>query len=132
MKHLLIVDDDPDHRLILRTMLEAEGYACEEAMDGEGALLKLNTDQMALVLTDLNMPGVNGLQLIDQMQNLAYTRNTPVILLTSLFREDIPVKAYTSRARAILSKPFDFSKLLAEVRGVIGQPKLSELCITVS
>ncbi len=127
MKELLIVDDNSDHRLILRTMLEAEGYECEEAVDGEGALSMLLTDQVALVLTDLNMPGMNGLQLIDEMQHLTCTRNTPVILLTSQFTEDIPVKAYTSRARAVLSKPYDFSKLLVEVNSAIGQSRTAML-----
>jgi PleD family two-component response regulator len=64
MKLLLIVDDDPDHRLILRTRLEAKGYGCEEAEDGEVALSKLKKDQTALVITELNMPRMNGLQLI--------------------------------------------------------------------
>ncbi len=127
MKHLLIVEDDPDHRLILRTMLEAEGYECDEAMDGERALSMVMTDEVALVLIDLNMPGMNGLQLIDEMQTLACTRNTPVILLTSQFTEDISVKAYASGARAILSKPYDFSKLLLEVNGAIGQSKAAML-----
>ncbi len=131
MKHLLIVEDDPDHRLILRTMLEAEGYECEEAMDGEEALSVLMTNEVALVLTDLNMPGMNGLQLIDEIQALACTRNTPVILLTSQLTEDIPVKAYTSRARAILPKPYDFLQLLLEVSGAIGQPESSALPTTV-
>lgn len=130
MKHLLIVEDDPDHRLILRTMFEAEGYQCEEAMDGQGALSILSTDQVGLVLTDLNMPRMNGLQLIDEMKTLASTQNIPVILLTSQLMEDIPGRAYTNSARAVLSKPFDFSQLLAEVRCAIGQPELSALCST--
>ncbi len=127
MKRLLIVDDDPDHRLILRTMLEAEGYECKEAMDGEEALSMMTADQAALVLTDLNMPGMSGLQLLDQMQSLACTRNTPLILLSSQCAEDIPVKAYRSRAHAILSKPYDFSKLLAEVSCAIKQSESTVL-----
>ena len=131
MKHLLIVDDDPDHRLILRTMFEAEGYECEEAMDGGRALSKLHTAQIALVLTDFNMPGMNGHQLIDQMQTSALTRNTPVIILTRQSMEDIPAQVSSSRARAVLSKPYDFSKLLAEVCCAIGQPESSALPTTV-
>ncbi len=127
MKHLLIVEDDPDHRLILRTILEAEGYQCEEAMDGQSALSILITDQVDLVLTDLNMPRMNGLQLIDEMKNFPFTQNTPVILLTSQVMEDLPGKAYTHCAQAVLSKPFDFTKLLTEVRSLIGKPELSTL-----
>jgi CheY-like chemotaxis protein len=123
MKRLLIVDDDPDHRLILRTMFEAKGYGCEEAEDGGVALSKLETDQMDLVLTDLNMPGMNGLELIDQMGRLALLQNTPAILMTIQSMEDMSSEAYKTGARAIISKPYDFSKLLEEVDSAIGQPE---------
>ena len=123
MKRLLIVDDDPDHRLILRTMFEAKGYGCEEAEDGGVALSKLETDQMSLVLTDLNMPGMNGLELIDQMGRLALLQNTPAILMTIQSMEDMSSEAYKIGARAIISKPYDFSKLLEEVDSAIGQPE---------
>ena len=122
MKRLLIVDDDPDHRLILRTMFEAKGYGCEEAEDGGVALSKLETDQMSLVLTDLNMPGMNGLELIDQMGRLALLQNTPAILMTIQSMEDMSSEAYKIGARAIISKPYDVSKLLEEVDSAIGQP----------
>ncbi len=120
MKRLLIVDDDPDHRLILRTMLEAKGYGCEEAEDGGVALSKLETDQAALVLTDLNMPGMNGLELIDQMGRLALLENTPAILMTSQPMEDMSSEAYKAGALAVISKPYDISKLLEEVGRAIG------------
>ena len=97
MKRLLIVGDDPDHRFILRTMLEAEGYECEEALAGQAALSKLRTVQIDLVLTDLNMPGMNGLQLSDQLRMFTFTRNTSVISLTSQSME-----GYTRRG---LHKP---------------------------
>lgn len=127
MKHLLIVDDDSDHRLILRTMLEAKGYGCEEAEDGEGALAKLKTDQVALVLTDLHMPGMNGLELIDHMGRLALLQNIPVILMTSQSTEDMSSEAFKTGVWAVISKPYDLSKLLEEVGRAIGQPESAEL-----
>lgn len=127
MKRLLIVDDNPDHRLILRTMLEAKGYECEEAVDGGMALSKLETERVALVLTDLYMPGMNGLELIDQMERLALLHNTPAILMTSQSMEDMPSEAYKTGARAIISKPYDLRQLLEEVDRAIGQPKSDEL-----
>jgi len=121
MKRLLIVDDDPDHRLILRTMFEAKGYGCEEAEDGSVALSKLKTDQIALVLTDLSMPKMNGLQLIDWMGSLALLKNTPAILMTSQSMEDMSTEANKTGAWAVISKPYDFPKLLEEVGRAIGQ-----------
>ena len=123
MKRLLIVDDDPDHRLILRTMFEAKGYGCEEAKDGGAALSKLKVDQVDLVLTDLDMPGMNGLQLIDQMGRASLLKRTPAILVTSQIMEGISSEAFKTGARAVISKPFDLSKLLEEVGRAIGEPE---------
>lgn len=123
MKRLLIVDDDPDHRLILRTRFEAKGYECEEAEDGGVALSKLKKDQMALVLTELNMPRMNGLQLIDQMGRLSLLKTTPAILVTTQSLDEMAKEAYKIGARAEISKPYDFSKLLVQIGRAIGQPE---------
>lgn len=131
MKRLLLVDDDPDHRLILRTMFEAKGYGCEEAEDGDVALSKLvEEDQLDLVLTDLDMPVMNGLELIERMKRLAFLKNTPVILMTSHSREDISSEAYKTGVRAVISKPYDFSKLLDEVGRAIGHKSCE--CMTIA
>ena len=78
---------------------------------------------MALVLTDLNMPRMNGLQLIDQMGRLSLLKTTPVILVTNQVVDEMSSKAYKLGARAVISKPYNFSKLLEEVGRAIGQPE---------
>ena len=123
MKRLLIVDDDPDHRLLLRTMFEAKGYGCEEAEDGSAALSKLGTDQVALVLTDLYMPRMNGLQLINQMGRLALLKKTPAILMTSQSIYEMSSHVSQAGAFTVISKPFDFPELLEEVGRAVGQPE---------
>ena len=123
MKRLLIVDDDPDHRLILRTMFESKGYGCKEAEDGGAALSKLGADQVDLVLTDLDMSGMNGLQLIDQMARASLLKRTPAILVTSQSMEGMSSEAFKAGARAVFSKPYDLSKLLEEVGRAIGEPE---------
>ena len=124
MTCLLIVDDDPDHRLIVRTQLEAEGYECEEAENGWNALSKLKTHQVALVLTDLYMPGMNGLELVHQLGTLA--TNIPVILMTSQSRAEMPRVADDFRRLKILSKPYNFRELLESVRRSLRQGESDE------
>jgi DNA-binding NtrC family response regulator len=123
MKRLLLVDDDPDHRLILRTRFEARGYECEEAEDGGVALSTLKKDQIALVITELNMPRMNGLQLFGQMAKLSLLQTTPTILVTSRSKVERFSKAYELGTRAVISKLYDCSKLLEEVGRAIGEPK---------
>jgi two-component system chemotaxis response regulator CheY len=121
LKRLLIVDDEIDHRLILRTRFEKHGFVCEEAEDGTVAMEKLTIQTMDVVLTDQHMPRMNGLQLIEQMGRLQLLKNTPVILLTSQLIDKMFSQASQAGARAVISKPYDFPKLLEEVRRAIGQ-----------
>ncbi len=67
MKHILLVDDDARHRMRLRGLLEAEGYRCEEAQDGQEALEKLASGSFALVITDYLMPSASGFDLLRAM-----------------------------------------------------------------
>ncbi len=127
MMRLLIVDDDSDHRLILRNMFEANGYGCDEAEDGGEALSKLRADKVDIVLTDLHMPGMNGLELINQMGRLASLQHTPAILMSSQSREDMPYEAHKTGACAVISKPYDLHELLEEVSRAIGQAEPDEL-----
>jgi len=123
LKRLLIVDDEIDHRLILRTRFEKHGFVCEEAEDGTVAMEKLTIQTMDLVLTDQHMPRMNGLQLIDQMGRLPLLKNTPAILMTSQSIEEVSSDAAQGGVRAVISKPFDFPKLLEQVSRAVGQPE---------
>ncbi|MDH5426882.1 MAG: response regulator [Nitrospirota bacterium] len=121
MKRLLIVDDEADHRLILRTILESCGYACEEAEDGMGALEQLAMTPMDLVLTDMNMPKMNGFQLIDTMAKFSLFSRIPVIIMTSQSMEGRSIEASKTGTWTLISKPYDFPKLLEAVNRAIGQ-----------
>ena len=118
MKHLLIVEDDPDHRLILRTMFEAEGYQCEEAMDGQGALSILSTDQVGLVLTDLNMPRMNGIQFLTELRQDPLLKKTIVFVLTTSKRDEDKAEAYDLNVAGYIVKEtagHDFLELIGMV-----------------
>ena len=122
MKRLLIVDDNSDHRFILRTMLEGKGYACEEAEDGTVALERLGTERMDLVLTDFNMPRTDGLQLIEQMAERTQLQKIPVILITSQEIGEVPRSSHKDRLYAILPKPYESQEVLAAVACAIDTP----------
>jgi len=120
LKRLLIVDDEIDHRFLLRIRFENHGFVCEEAEDGIVAIEKLTIQKMDLVLTDQHMPRMNGLELIEQMGRLPLLKKTPTILMTSQSITEMFSPASQAGAHTVISKPYDFPKLLEEVRRAIG------------
>ncbi len=115
MKRVLIVDDESDHRLLLRDVLEVNGYACEEAADGVEALAVLSASSVDLILTDLNMPRMNGKELIGRLTDSEGPVMIPIILVTSEDPESIPSCTTSNGWFAILSKPYQWGNLLTAV-----------------
>lgn len=119
--HILIVDDDPDIRDILRLLLETQGYAVSEAEDGTSALdfLASHSD-LDLIILDVMMPGMSGMEACDAMR--AYT-NAPILFLTAKSNESDRLDAYRSGGDAFLSKPFSQAVLLAKVSSLLRRYK---------
>lgn len=105
MKHILLVDDDASHRMTLRDLLELEGFRCEETEDGEEAEEKLASDSFDLLITDLNMPGVNGFDLLMAMAEDSMLEATPVMVITGELDEEIRKYVLEYGAATILFKP---------------------------
>ena len=114
-KKILIVDDEPDHRVVLSTMLDSKGYVCVEATDGVVALEVLETMPIDLVLTDLNMPRMNGLELIEHIAGLTNCQAMPIILVTSQVLDLHPPISSIRNLFAILSKPYEWSSLFSAI-----------------
>ena len=108
---ILIVEDDEPIRFALRELLEAEGYEVVVAADGREALAALSRITPALVVTDLNMPHVDGVALCRRLRADPATRKVPIVVLTAAHRID----GITGRVDAIIRKPFDIDDLLATV-----------------
>ncbi len=119
MKHILLVDDDASHRMSLRDLLEVEGFRCEETEDGEEAEEKLASDSFDLVITDLNMPGVNGFDLLMAMAEDSMLETTPVMVITGNLNEDIRKDVLGFGAAAVLFKPYQPRYLLSIVAKTI-------------
>ncbi|BAI76202.1 two component, response regulator (plasmid) [Azospirillum sp. B510] len=111
---ILIVDDAENVRYSLRTSLEDAGYTVEEAVDGEEALTRLDSDAFDLVIADVWMPRLNGIDLLQKMR--AISPNTPVLIITGGAAR-IPIESTAAMARTwgadkVFYKPFDNSELI--------------------
>lgn len=115
---ILIVDDAENVRYSLRTSLEDAGYAVDEAVDGEEALTRLQSSTFDLVIADVWMPRLNGIDLLQRMRTIS--PNTPVFVVTGGAAR-IPIESTAAMARTwgadhVFYKPFDNENLIATIR----------------
>jgi DNA-binding response OmpR family regulator len=100
---ILIVDDEPNARLVFRTTLQSDGYAVFEAEDGEAALGFLNASPFDLVLLDLKMPGIGGMETLRRLRHAGH--DVPVVIVTAHGSIPDAVQAMKFGAIDFLSKP---------------------------
>ncbi|MGD0200786.1 MAG: response regulator transcription factor [Bryobacteraceae bacterium] len=119
---ILIVDDEPQIRRVMRTTLAAQGYIVADARSGEEALEKLRTERFDLVLLDLNMPGMGGLA---ACRAIRADPDIPIIILSVRDAEKDKVQALDAGADDYVSKPFGIEELLARIRAALRHSPLS-------
>lgn len=112
-RRILVVDDEAQILRVLRQILTAQGYALRTAEDGESAFQIYKDWQPALVLTDLQMEGVNGLELCRRIRS---TSDVPIIVLSVRNEEESIVEALDAGADDYVTKPFGTNELLARLR----------------
>ena len=113
---ILIVEDEPPIRRLLRTTLGANDYRTQEAATGGEAMSALRHHRPDLVLLDLGLPDIDGLQLIGQIRKLA---PVPIVVLSSRGDEQAKVAALDSGADDYVTKPFGADELLARIRAAL-------------
>ncbi len=113
MRRILVIDDEPQITRMLRTSLQVGGYAVETAANGREGFQKFEISQPDLVITDLAMPEMDGLELTRAIRRVA---DTPVIVLSVRGGEAMKVTALDDGADDYLTKPFSMPELLARVR----------------
>ena len=119
-KTILTVDDSKSLRQMVAFSLKAAGFTVVEAEDGEDGLAKAREHDIDLVLTDQNMPKMDGLTLIRELRaTVAYTRK-PILMLTTESSDEMKNKGRAVGATGWLVKPFDPVKLIAVVNKVLG------------
>ena len=115
-RRILVVDDEPQIRLILHKALAKQGYEVQTAIDGAVALEIFRNWPPNLVVTDLSMPKMNGLELCRQLSAIS---NVPIIVLTVKGEESMKVKALDAGADDYVTKPFGMEELLARLRALL-------------
>jgi two-component system KDP operon response regulator KdpE len=113
---ILIVDDDPQIRRVMRVMLTGANYEVVDVRSGDDALLKLREFLPDLVLLDLNMPGMGGL---DACRAIRESSDVSIIVLTVKSDESDKVKALDAGADDYVTKPFNRDELLARIRAAL-------------
>ena len=119
-KRILAVDDSASIRQVERLVLGGAGYDVVEAVDGRDALTRLASATPALILTDLNMPNLNGLDLIRAVRANPAFRFTPIVMVTTESNDEKKQAAKAAGATGWIVKPFTPDQLLAVVKKVIG------------
>lgn len=115
MVHILIVDDHSTSQRLMSFILQQHQYMTTTAMNGREALECLAEQSFDLVITDLNMPEVNGLELLRQMRMHERYRSIPVIILTGSVQDHDQVRAHEAGAIAFLTKPVGSDEVIATV-----------------
>lgn len=118
-KTILIVDDSASLRQVVKIALTGAGYAVVEACDGQDALKKTNGTKFHLIITDINMPNMDGLEFLAAVKQLAAYRFTPVIMLTTESAADKKQMGREGGAKAWIVKPFQPEQLLAAVAKLV-------------
>jgi two-component system NtrC family response regulator len=119
---ILVVDDDDNLRWVLQTQLEQMGYAAATAANGAAALQAIDKDPPALVISDLKMPALSGMELLEQIRR-DYPE-IPVLIITAFGTIQSAVQAMRAGAYDYLTKPIDYDELGIAVSRVLEHSRL--------
>ena len=116
MPKILVIDDESDVLLIVKTTLEAEGFKCVTASNGPDGLEIAQTDKPNLILLDFMMPGMDGFAVLSELKNSDATALIPVIMLTGVSERSTIQQALASGIDYYIVKPFNIPDLLQKIR----------------
>jgi DNA-binding response OmpR family regulator len=124
---LLIADDSPTQLLILRNLLEKNGYEVEGAADGEEALSRARKNRPDLIISDIFMPKMTGYDLCRELKQDAGLKSVPVILLTTMSASESIVKAINTGADYFVPKPYEAKYILAKINYILSTDSTGEV-----
>lgn len=118
-KLVLIVDDSASIRQVVSMTLKGAGFEIIEATDGKDALSKLTGQRVHLMISDVNMPNMDGITFVKEVKARAEYKFTPVIMLTTESAEDKKLQGQAAGAKAWMVKPFQPQQMLAAVQKLV-------------
>ncbi len=119
-KNILIVDDSSSIRQSITFVLEQSGFVVVQSVDGTDALKKLESQKFDLVISDVNMPNMDGISLTKNIRQTAHHKFTPILMLTTESQASMMQEGKAAGATGWIVKPFDPDKLLAVVNKLVG------------
>ena len=117
-KLILTVDDSASMRMLLKTSLTAQGFRIEGANDGAHGLERMHEVAPDLLITDINMPRMDGFELIEAVRSVPEFRGLPILVLSTEFSDEKKARARAAGATGWITKPFEAAKLGAAIRRV--------------
>jgi two-component system, chemotaxis family, chemotaxis protein CheY len=118
-KTVLIVDDSPSVLQVVKIALRGAGYDVITSVDGVDALKQLNGQRIHLIISDVNMPNMDGITFVGEVKKLPAYRFTPIIMLTTESQEEKKRQAQAAGAKAWVTKPFQPPQMLSAVAKLI-------------
>jgi len=115
-KTIMIVDDSASMRQVVSIALKGEGYTVIEGHDGADALSKLSGQKVHLIISDVNMPVMDGISFVKQVKQMPNYKFTPILMLTTESEEEKKREGQAAGARAWMVKPFRSEQLLNAVQ----------------
>ncbi|KIQ04133.1 MULTISPECIES: response regulator [Rhizobium/Agrobacterium group] len=119
--NILTVDDSASIRMTTKIALSNAGYQVTEAVDGADGLSRAKSGSFDLIVTDLNMPNMNGLEMIEALRQSPAHTGIPIIFLTTESDADMKSRAKSAGATGWVTKPFDPENLVKIVKKVLGR-----------
>ncbi len=120
MKNILIVDDSPSIRNMLKAVMQPLGHRIVEAAGGRAGLEKLRQEPFDLVISDQNMPGMDGLNMVKSIRSGSQNQDVPILVLTTETSDAMKTEFRQAGANAWMSKPFSPERLETALNKLLG------------
>lgn len=120
MKNILIVEDNPSHLKLAVTLLEKAGYAVTGAANAEKGLLLAQQRRPELILMDIQLPGMGGIEAVQRLKQMDVTRDIPVIAVTAYLATYSEAEVFAVGCAAIIAKPYHYKDFLDAIAAALG------------